>query len=432
METLLEKFGFNKDSFKKVFSNFSWLMFEQILRIVVGFIISVFFIRKFSVETYGAFNYSLAFITFFTAIAGLGLDQIVIRDLVAKPEDRDKIIGTSLVMKLVASLMSIVLALMIVSFLRPGNGLIFNLVLAFSFSFIFQSFYVFDFWFQSKVLSRYSVVARSIGFLVANGLKIILLIKSAPIIYFAYIFSFESLLSLLGLWFFYKYKNNDTKMLFNLILGKQMLKSSWPLILSGLAIYFYMRLNQILLGNILGDKEVGIYSLAVMFSEFWYFVPISMCNSVFPSLIKYKNTDNSLYKLRTKQFFRFLFFLSVGVAILVTIFGKYFIVLVYGLKYVESSQVLSILIWSGVAVSMGVASGQLLIIDKLTKISLLRTLLGALTNVLLGIILIPKWGVYGAAWSALFGYLVSVYSGLVFKKGRESNMVLLNFWKNNE
>jgi len=429
MDRLLNKFGFNIDSFKRVFSNFSWLMFEQVLRIIVGFFVSVFFIRKFSVETYGAYNYALAFITFFTAIAGLGLDQIVVRDLVAKTNDREKIIGTSLVMRLIASTISTILALVTISFLRPGNSLIFNLVFAFSFSFVFQSFYVFDFWFQSKILSKYSVVAKSLGFLITTGLKIVLLVKNAPIIYFAYLFSFEFLFALVGLWFFYRYKNKDTKIAIDWKLGKQMVNSSWPLILSGLAIYFYMRLNQILLGNILGDREVGIYSLAVMFSEFWYFVPVSLCNSVFPSLIKYKNTNNYLYNLRTKQFLRFLFLLCVGVAVFVTMFGKYFIVLVYGTKYIESAGVLSILIWSGVAVSMGVASGQLLVIENATKLSLKRTLIGAIVNVILGILLVPRFGVIGAAWSNLFGYYFATYSILFFKKGREYSDHLLKFWK---
>lgn len=429
MERLFEKFGFNGSSFRMIFSNFSWLMLDQVLRIVVGFLVSIFFVRKFSVEAYGTYNYALAFITFFTATAGLGLDQIVVRDLVAKPEDSGKIMGTSLVMRLAASFVSLLLALSVIYFLRPGNNLIFNFTLIFSLSFIFQSFYVFDFWFQSKVLSKYSVMAKDIGFLFITGLKVFWLINNAPIIYFVFLFSFEFLLSSVGLWLFFKVKSKDIKLVVDWSVGRQMFSNSWPLILSGLAVFLYMRLNQILLGNILGDREVGIYSLAVMFSEFWYFVPVSLCSSVFPSLIKYKKTDNFLYNLRTKQFFRFLFWLGVGVAILVTFFGKYFIVLVYGTKYIESAGVLSILIWSGIAVSMGVASGQLLIIDKLTKLALLRTLFGAAANVVLGIILIPKFGVYGAAWSALFGYFTSVYSGMFFKDGRKSNLVLLNFWK---
>lgn len=429
MKRLIDSFGFKRETFFQVFSNFSWLMFDQFLRIVVGFFVSVIFIRKFTVEEYGAFNYALAFISFFTAIAGLGLDQIVIKELVSKSESRGKILTTSLVMRLASSLFSAVLALIIISALRPNNGLIFNMVLAFSLSFVFQSFYVFDLWFQSKVQSKYSVIAKDIGFVISIGLKVFLLNINAPIIYLAYLFSFEFLITSVGLWIFFRKKSKDNQMVVDWKMGKEMLKDSWPLILSGLAIFLYMRLNQILLGNILGDKEVGVYSLAVMFSEFWYFVPMAICTSVFPSLIKYKNLDENLYKTRIKQFTRFLFGLGVVAGIFASIFGKIFIVFVYGEKYVQSADILSILIWSGIAVSMGLVSGQLLIIDKLTKLAFIRTAIGALGNIIFGLVLIPSFGVYGAAISTLFGYFMSTYSVFFFKDGRRSNMVLLNFWK---
>ncbi len=429
MDVLINWLGFNRLSFKKVFTNFNWLILDQILRIVVGFVVSIFFVRKFSVEEYGAYNYAVAFMTFFSTISNLSADQIIINALVASPKNKNKIVGTSVCIKLIAAIFSMIVSVIMITVLRPRNELIFYLNLLFSISFVFQSFYVFDLWFQSKLWSKYSVIAKDIAFLIVALLKIFLLTKNVSILSFAFLFSFEYLLSAVGLWFFYMKKNKNARMIVDWKLGKKMLKVSWPLTLSGLAVLFYMKSNQILLGNMLGDRAVGIYSLAVMFSEFWYFVPMSLCNSVFPHLIKYKKINLDLYELRKKQFVRFLFILSVIAIVTIAVLSKYLILWVYGEKYIESAGVLSVLIWSGIAVSMGLVAGQLLVIDKLTKLSLWRTIIGAGVNVILALILIPRLGVYGAAISALVGYFVAVYSVFLFKDGRKSCSVLLNFWK---
>lgn len=418
-------FDFNPASFKKVLSNFNWLMFDQLLKVIVGFFLSVFFIRHYSVSDYGAYSYSLSFVYFFTAIAALGLDQIIVRELVKYPGKQDKIVSTSIIIRLVSSLLSLILSLIVISLIRPNDLLIFRLVLAFSFSNIFQSFYVFDFWFQSEIKSKYSVIAKDIAFVLITLLKILLLMRNVSIIYFAWLFSVEFFLSVIGLWFFYIKLNKKLDFYLDTHFAIAMVKDSWPLVLSTLATFLYAKFNQILIGNFLNNERVGIYALSVSLCEFFYLVPMSVCNTIFPFLVKYERETSSRNEKKIKNFFRILFFVSLSFALITTFFGHVFINMFFGDRYLESVRILRIIIWSIIPVTLGMATGNMLVVDNQTKLSLKRTVVGAITNIALAMYLIPRYGIEGAAFSSLIGYIVATYSLVIFS-GTQKYRKLLN------
>lgn len=423
MLSLINKITGNK---LKVGKNIGWLLADQIIRYVIGFVISIYFVRKFTVEEYGAYNYSFAFITFFSAIAGLGLEQILTKYFVEHSEEKEKILGTSLVMRLLSSLISLFISYAIIRFVRPNDPFIYNLVFAFSISYISQSFYVFDSWFQSQIQSKYSIIAKSIPLFVVTLLKLFLLFKTnASILSFAYVYSIEFLLSALLLWMTIKRNTKLKQLSFDLQLAKKFLKDSWPLILSGLSTYLYMRLNQILIGNILGDKEVGIFSLSVMISEVWYCIPAIICSSVFPILIESKKRSEDTYMKRLNKLYIAFIWITIFVALFVTIFSKDLLVWVFGTRYINSYVPLSILIWSGTPVFLGVATNLYLIIEKKTTIIFVRTVIGAAVSVLLNTLLIKRFGIIGASIASFVSYSVVTYSMFFFPNLSTGNKILL-------
>src|SRR5829696_232507 len=276
----------------KILGNISWLLFERVLRMGVGFFVAVWIARYLGPEQFGLFSYAIAFVTLFSSIAMLGLDQIVVRDIVREKPNSDEILGTAFAMRLTAGVVVLLLTVGIVSLLRPGDELVHWLVAIIAAGMVFQPFDTIDVWFQSQVKSKYTVCAKSIAFLIASFIKIILVVVGAPLIAFAWVYLAEIFLGASGLVIAYQlYGHHLKKWRVHLARVWGLLSQGWPLIISGLAVIVYMRIDVVMLGELADSDAVGIYSVAVRLSEVWYFIPIAIVSSVLPSLIQAKQVD---------------------------------------------------------------------------------------------------------------------------------------------
>ncbi|MFM5973765.1 MAG: oligosaccharide flippase family protein, partial [Dolichospermum sp.] len=173
----------------------------------------------------------------------------------------------------------------------------------------------------------------------------------------------------------------------SLPLAKTLLKESWPLILSGLTIIIYMRIDQIMLGQMVGDKAVGLYSAATRISEIWYFIPGAIASSVIPSIYAAKEVSEALYYQRIEQFLRLLSWLAIVVAVPMSLLSGTIITMLFGKNYEASASILTIHIWTSLFVFTGVGTSSWFIAEGLTQFALRRTIIGAITNVFLNIFL---------------------------------------------
>ncbi|MGB5896283.1 MAG: flippase [Ignavibacteriaceae bacterium] len=413
------------ESFKKYFKNTSWLFTEKILRILIAFVVTVLVIRYLGPEQFGLLSYAISFYGLFSAISILGLESISIRELVKYPERRDNILGSVFLLRLVGGIVTIILIALIL-FISGEPTDISILILIISTSAIFQSFSVIDYYFRAEVKAKYSVYVMTASVLLTSALKIFLIIVEAPLIYFAIVFSVEFFAAAAG--FLLVYKHNKLKIInwnFRKETAVNLLKDSWPLILSGLAIAIYTKIDQVMIKNMLDSKELGYYAVAVRLSEAWYFIPIALTNSIYPAIVKAKNVSNKFYFNRMQKLYDILAWLAISIAVPVSIFSRDIINIIFGNEFQSAAPVLTIYIWAGVAVFLGVASSQYLITENFTKLSFFRTLIGMVFNVILNLILIPKYGIIGAAYATLVSYSVVVFSIILFPKARKQFFMML-------
>ncbi|MGB5848555.1 MAG: flippase [Ignavibacteriaceae bacterium] len=413
------------ESFKKYFKNTSWLFTEKILRILIAFVVTVLVIRYLGPEQFGLLSYAISFYGLFSAISILGLESISIRELVKYPERRDNILGSVFLLRLVGGIVTIILIALIL-FISGEPADISILILIISTSAIFQSFSVIDYYFPAEVKAKYSVYVMTASVLLTSALKIFLIIVEAPLIYFAIVFSVEFFAAAAG--FLLVYKHNKLKIInwnFRKETAVNLLKDSWPLILSGLAIAIYTKIDQVMIKNMLDSKELGYYAVAVRLSEAWYFIPIALTNSIYPAIVKAKNVSNKFYFNRMQKLYDILAWLAISIAVPVSIFSRDIINIIFGNEFQSAAPVLTIYIWAGVAVFLGVASSQYLITENFTKLSFFRTLIGMVFNVILNLILIPKYGIIGAAYATLVSYSVVVFSIILFPKARKQFFMML-------
>jgi PST family polysaccharide transporter len=404
----------------EILVNSGWLISDRLLRLAVGLLVSILIARYLGPARYGLYSYAIAFASLFGVLAGLGLESVVTRELVKKPWERQSLLGTAFWLQFAAGVLTWGLVIAVVSLLPQGMEGTSWLVFIVAGSFVFQSFKVVEFYFQSRVEARYIVMGKVLPFLLVSVLKVILVIREAPVAAFAAAFTLEAALDALGLWGIYRINSQKLSTLkFDGSVAREALAESWPLLLSGLSIMVYMRIDQIMLGHMRGSVDVGLYAAAVRISEVWYFIPAFLAQSAFPAIVRSKEENEDLYQRRLQNLFSFTCVFSYLMILPLMFFSHFIIVALFGLAYAASGKIVAIHVWAGLFVSLGVVQSSWLVNEGLTKLSLYRTLFGAIANVILNLILIPVFGIMGAAIATVASYaFAAMFSNLLFQVTR--------------
>lgn len=422
---------------QRIVGNVGWLFFDKVLRMGVGLLVTAWVARYLGPEQYGIWNYAIAFAALFGTFATLGLDGIVVREVVKNPSGSNEILGSAFVLKLGGGVLALAISVGLIAFWKPNDSLTFYLVVITAGTFLCQSFDAIDLFFQSQVRSKYSVLAKDASFVVVSLVRIALILFGATVIAFAGAGLAEAVLGALFLVVTYRMRGESVlQWRVKVHAMRAMLRDSWPLILSGLVIMVYMRIDQIMIGEMVGKAAVGTYAAAVRISEIWYFIPVAVASSMYPAILELRNSNPDRYRLRLQQLYDMLTWLSFGGALVVSLSSGIIINLLYGTEYHEAAGILIIHIWTGVFVSLGVASGKYLLAENLTRIAFYRSLSGAVANVLANLALIPRYGAAGAAIATLLsqvlaGYLFDITSSstrsMFFMKSR--SILFINVFK---
>lgn len=386
----------------KIVDNLSWLFVDKLLRMGVGLLVWVWVARYLGPEQFGLFSFASAFVGMFGAVAGLGLQSIVVRDIVRDPACKEETLGSAAVLQLLGGLLSYGCVLGSIFWLRPDDTLAKLLVVVLGSIMLFRFSDVALYWFESQVLSKYIVWVQNGCFLIFAAIKVGLIVSNAPLLAFAWATAAEALIVALLILVMLGLRGPKLQQLrFSLLRAKTLLVDSWPLLLSSIAIMVYMKIDQIMLGQMLGDDAVGIYSAALRISEVWYFIPMMIVASVFPAILEAKKRDAGQYLQRLQRLYDLMVWLSIAIALPMTFISTPIVVALFGSAYADSGPVLAIHIWASVFVFLGVASSQWFVAENRQILSFQRTVLGAVINIALNYILIPKFGVLGAAYATV-------------------------------
>jgi O-antigen/teichoic acid export membrane protein len=415
-ENISTKINFSSGSFKKYLANTSWLFFERILRIVISFVVTIFVVRYLGPKDFGLYSYVLSFFWLFGSLSTIGLESITTREIVKQPDRKDEINGTVFFLRLAGSITAIVL-IGITLLITGEETYTAILILIASGSFLFQSFSVIEYYFRGKVEAKFNAYALSASVIVSSILKVTFILIKAPLIYFVIAVVFEYVALAVGLILVYHFnKLSIFNWKYSKELASSLLKDAWPLMLSGIVVMIYMRIDQIMIKHMINEEAVGYYAVAVRLCEAWYFIPVTLCNSIFPAIVNAKNVSEEFYNNRMQKLYDLLTWLAIGIAVPVTVFSSQIIQLLFGNEFSAASPVLTIYIWAGVAVFLGVASSQYLINENLTKLSFIRSFVGMVINVALNFILIPEYGIIGSAVATLVSYTVVAFVPLFNKR----------------
>lgn len=392
--------------FMRYFANTSWLFAEKILRMVVGLFVGVWVARYLGPEQFGLFSYAQSFVGLFTAIATLGLDGIVVRELVKDESRRDELIGTAFWLKLMGAFGVLIILAIAVNF--TSNDSYTNiLVFIVASATIFQSFNAIDFYFQSKVLSKYVVYANIISLFLSSIVKIALILYEAPLIAFAWVILFDSVVLALCFLYFYTHQNETFKRWkFNAIKAKELLKESYPMIISFFAISISLKIDQVIVKELLNAKSVGLYAASLKIIEVWYFIPVVLTQTFFPSIIS--TTNSEIYQTRIKALSSFLLIISASIAFVLILSKDFLVPLLFGNEYLEATTILAIQTFTVIFVFFASLRKKLLLAENKTHFIMYYSIATAIIMVSSSYLFTKNFGLNGAAYAYLFTWASTI------------------------
>ena len=398
----------NNTIFRKYFTNTSWLLAERIFRMGVLLFVGIYVARYLGPERYGLLSYSNSFVGIFTAIALLGLDGIVVRELVKTPENKDKILGTSFLLKVVGTLFMWLMILVALFF--TDNDLLTNTLIAIiAFSVIFQVFNVVDFNFQAEVKSKYVVHAQFVQLLVTSVAKIILVVKELPLLWFASVFCLDAIILAVGLVYIYSF--NRGKIYFwkwDSKYAKALLIESWPLMFAYMSYLIYAKIDRIMIKEMLDEHNVGIYSAAYVLYEAPLFISLMIAKSVYPILVQYYQDNKIKFFQLYSTLSSYMTLLSYLIVLFIFIFHEILIQITFGESFEESGKILMLLSFGIIPMFNAFLRFSYITISGHQKIILYTTLFSAMLNIVLNLLLIKTYGVIGAVYATVFTLTLSL------------------------
>lgn len=413
---------------KKYLHNTLWIMGDKITNLGVGFLVTVVVARYLGPEDFGIFSYAISVAALFSAAGHMGLSGLVVREIVKKPDERGVTLGTALGLKFIGMALGYTLLLIYAVAYEGVSSIEFTVLAIAGAVLFFKPFDIIDFWFQAFVQARYVTYARLTGLAVSSILKLLFVFLGFSVVYFVAANLIQAIAIAITFLFVYKIKSSlkVTEWSFSWAKAKELFSQGWVIYLGSIFAVIYLKVDQVMLRWFEGSEAVGIYAVAAQLSEAWYFVPGAIVASFFPKLIKLKEENPEQFNKRLQQLFDLLFILALGVAVVMTLLSEWVIALFFGAYYIDSASVLVIHVWAAIFIFMRAAFSKWILIENALVFSLITQGAGALVNVALNYLLIPSFGVQGAAYATLISYaFASFFSLLIYSKTRPVFIMML-------
>jgi PST family polysaccharide transporter len=393
---------------QKITANMFWLTLEKLVRLGTGLAVMIAFARLLGAEKFGILNFSLAFVAIFGTFATFGLNGIVTRELVRYPASKHEILGSALFINLVSAFVFYLVLVGTVFVVRPEDDLTRYMVAVIGLSLFFKSAQVINYWFESQVNSKKLVWSESFVIFIISCVKITMVWYQAPLLALAWVFAAEAALVAIIVTVVYR-KSTVVAARWTMTLARvrNLLGQSWPLLISSVAWIVYTRIDQIMIGMMLTNSDLGIYSAATRLIEAANILPTIIVISIVPAITNLRESNNPLYNRKFQQIYNIVVGVTLVIAVSVVLLSTIIVSVIFGDQYAGSVMILNIQAWSVVLVAMAVTSGRYLINEGLQRITMYRHLSGVVINVILNYFLIQRYGINGAAMSTLLSLFLA-------------------------
>lgn len=408
----------------KIVQNASWIIIGKIVQSALAFIVNILTARYLGPSNYGIINYASSIVVFVIPIAYLGFNNTLVQEMTKNPDDEGQILGTSILLSLLSSVACIIGVITFAYISNPGDSITIWVVAIYSMILIFQVLDLIQYWFQAKLLSKYSSIVALIAYTVVSAYKIVLLINKKSVYWFAAANVIDYMLIAIMLLYIYK-KLGGKKLSVNFNKGKIMLNRSKHYIVTGLMVAIFSQTDKIMLKQMIDESATGYYSAAISIASVSSFIYVAIIDSFRPVI--FQNQENTVqFELNLKRLYSIVIYLSLFQSLLMTILSRFIVGILYGKDFSASVSALQIVVWYTTFSYLGSIRNIWMLAKEKQKYLWIINLSGAMLNVVINLLLIPVLGINGAALASLMTQFFTNYvMGFVIKPIRENNRILM-------
>ena len=410
----------------RITQNAMWIIGSKIVQSLLSLVIHMLTARYLGPSSYGLITYAASLIAFVMPIMQLGFSNVLVCEIVNEPEAEGKILGTTMLMSFVSGIFCIIGLISFVYAVSPNEKETILVCLCYSVILLIQAFEHILYWYQAKLLSKYTSVISLLAYVVIAGYKIFLLATSKSIYWFAISNALDSAIIVIASIVVYK-KLGGKKLEFSWTIGKQVLSRSHYYILSSMMAMVFGQTDKIMIKMMISETATGYYGVAVTCVGLTGFVFTAIIDSFRPSILEVQNENEAIFKFRLTMLYSIVIYLSLAQSVLMTIFAKWIIYILYGEAYSPAISTLQILVWYTAFSYIGTVRNVWILAKGKQRYLWIINMCGAVANVVLNFLLIPTLGINGAAIASLFTQIfTNVIVGYIVKPIRPNNKIMVS------
>lgn len=406
-----------KEDIKKIATSASWIMVGKAFQLGLTFISTMLVTRYLGPTEFGRMTYVYSYVLLFIPLCQMGLNSTVVKEL-ADNKDNNEVIGTILVIRMLGSIVGMFCSIFVVSLLnKEGYTIIAALQ---SFALLFQTFDCLVNFYQTKYLSKKSGIIYAVSYIATAIFRIVAILLKKDIKWFAFATSLDYIV--VAILLISVYFKDGYGLRFSFSMAKKLLKNSYHYIFASVFVIIYGKvIDTLFLGKMISETAVGYYSAATLLCNSWPFILQSIIDSSSPMIFdSYKNNEEGFEK-GLKRLYAIIFYAGISVALIITVFARIIIFILYGNDYLSAITPLRIICWSSTFSYIGVARYIWLQCKGLNKYETIISFIGAVTSVILHYVLIKLYGINGAAIALLLNEFITNFVLLFIIKGTREN-----------
>lgn len=385
-------------------------MLENIVKVFIGFAVTIYVIRYLGPSDFGLLSYALSIVGILYPVATLGLDAILFRNIIKDKDNEKTLIKTAFMLRVLFSIFIFLLIGVGITFFI-ADKILSVLLIILLFGLVIDSFEVYRAYFSAHVQNKYIAISSMFSNIFSSLLKVLFIFTKLGVVWFAVAFIVQKVFNVISLKYFYSKKSTEDIGSYDKKLAKEMLNDSWPLIFTSFAGLLYMYTDQILIEYFLDVEQVGLYAAAAKLVMFFYVIPSIISNIIYPKIMElHKNLETVKFLSKVEKIYFVNFMIAVSILSFFLLFGEWLILFLFDEAFASSVDVLIIYAFGLVFVFFAANNNKLLMIDNLQKLMLGRNILGLGVNVVLNILLIPLYGIKGAAIATVLTEMIVMLS----------------------
>lgn len=412
----------------RVFCNAAWIIGCKIMQSILNFLIGLLTARYLGPSNYGVLSYVASVIAFAAPFMQLGFKHTLVKEFIHNPDREGQILGTALTLNVFSSILCIVGCVAFVAVVDAGEKVTILVCALYSLTLIFQATELTQYWFQSKLFSKYPSIATLCAYVVVALYKLYLLVTQKSVVWFALSNVLDYFMISVILLIMYK-KVGGGRLSVNWQTGREMLSRSKYYIIPGLMVMIFQHTDRIMLKLMIGETETGLYSAAITCIGITGFVFAAIIDSARPVILEMKEKDQALYEKRMIQLYAIITCMSLGQCIGMTLLAKPIVFLLYGAEYAKTAQILEVAVWYITFGHYGSVRNIWILAEGKQRYLTGINIAGALANVVLNLCMIPLWGAIGAAVASLCTqFFTNVLIGFILKPIQRNNYFMVKSW----